>query len=231
LRAGLALALILGVALAAALTGCGSSDNGVASKSASKILAASIAAADSATSVHVAGKNSQGPLSLTVNLDLASNGGRARVSALGAAYELIRLGNTLYLKGNSAFDTRLDSTTGLHVPKGVWLKAPADSGPTAQLASFTDLRGELKRLLNTTNPVVTGHTTTVNGQKAIELRETAKLFTGSRFIATTGKTYPIELVKRGRETGLITFSAWNQPVSLTAPRNAIAIGQLGHEGH
>ncbi|MFI4972859.1 MAG: hypothetical protein ACHP7H_09280, partial [Hyphomicrobiales bacterium] len=75
-----ALALLLTVALTAALTGCGSSGNGVASKSASEILAASKAAADSATSVHVAGKSSQGPLSITLNLDMASNGGRGQIS-------------------------------------------------------------------------------------------------------------------------------------------------------
>jgi hypothetical protein len=63
----------------------------------------------------------------------------------------------------------------------------------------------------------------VNGQKAIELKMTAKLFSGSLYIATTGKPYPIELIKRGRETGQTTFSHWNQSVSLTAPPNAIAV--------
>jgi hypothetical protein len=218
-RASASLALLL----AAALTGCGgSSGNGIASKSPSEILAASQAAAQGATSVRVAGKNSQGPLSLTLNLDLASNGGRGQVSGLGLAYELIRIGNTLYLKGNAAFDARLDSTTGLHVPQGVWLKAPA-SGQLAQLTSFTDLGGELKRLLSSTGPTTKGATTTVNGQKVIELKVSAKLFSGSLFVATTGKPYPIELVKRGRETGQITFSGWNASVSLTPPRNAIAI--------
>jgi hypothetical protein len=219
-----ALALLITVALAAALTGCGgSSGNGVASKSPSEILAASKAAADSATSVHVVSKASQGPLSLTSNLDLASNGGRGQVSGLGLAYEVIRVGNTLYVKGNSAFYTRLSATTGLHLPQGVWLKAPASGGKLAQLASFTEMSGELGRLLSSTAPITKGTTTTVNGQKAIELKMTAKLFSGSLFIATTGKPYPIELLKHGRESGQTTFSGWNAPVSLTAPPNAIAV--------
>ncbi|MFI4978707.1 MAG: hypothetical protein ACHQC8_08540, partial [Solirubrobacterales bacterium] len=201
----------------------GSSGNGVASKSASEILAASKAAAASATSVHVAGKSSQGPLSLTLNLDLASNGGRGQVSGLGLAYEVIRIGNTLYAKGNPAFYTRLSAITGVHLPQGAWLKAPASGGKLTQLASFTNLSGELGRLLSSTGPITKGATTTVNGQKAIELKETAKLFSGSLFIATTGKPYPIELLKRGRESGQTTFSHWNQAVSLTAPANAIAI--------
>jgi hypothetical protein len=210
--------------IALVLTGCGgSSGNGIASKSASEILAASRAAAESATSVHVAGKSAQGPLSLTLNLDLASDGGRGQVSLLGLSFELIRVGNTLYAKGNPAFYTRLSATTGLHLPQGGWLKAPASGGKLAQLASFTDLGGELARLLSSSGPVTKGAASTVNGQQAIELKESAKLFSGSLFIATSGKPYPIQLVKRGRETGQTTFSGWNVPVSLTAPANAIAI--------
>jgi hypothetical protein len=218
------LVLPLVVALAVSLTGCGgSSGNGIASKSPTDILAASKAAAASATSVHVMSKASQGPLSLTLNLDLASNGGRGQISGLGLAYEVIRIGNTLYLKGNSAFYTRLSSTTGLHLPRGAWLKAPANGGRLAQLAAFTEMSGELGRLLSSTAPITKGATTTVNGQKAIELKESAQLFSGSLYIATTGKPYPIELLKRGRESGQTTFSGWNAPVSLAAPANAIAI--------
>jgi hypothetical protein len=222
-RAGASLALLLILALA----GCGSSSgNGVASKSPSEILAASQAAAQSATSVHVAGKSAQGPLSITLNLDLASNGGRASVSVLGLAFELIRVGNTLYLKGSPAFYKRLGVAA--HVPQGTWLKAPANlgrrtGGQMAQLAAFTDLSGELKRLLSSSGPKIKGATTTVNGQKAIELKESGKLFSGSLYIATTGKPYPIKLVKRGQETGQTTFSHWNAPVLLTAPPNAIAV--------
>jgi len=216
---GASLALLLAVALA----GCGgSSGNGVTSKSPTEILAASKAGAVSATSVRVSSKNSQGPLLRTSNLELASNGGRAQVSAFGLAFELIRAGNTLYLRGTRAFYQRLGGSAA-HVPQGAWLKAPANgSVQLAQLAAFTDLSGELNRLLSTSGPTAKGATTTVNGQKAIELKETAKLFSRSLYVATTGKPYPIQLVNRGREAGLIRFSGWNEPVSLTAPPNAIA---------
>lgn len=215
-------ALLLAIALAALLSGCGSSGNGVASKSPAEILAASKAAALDASSVYVTSRNTQGPLSSSVNVELASKGGRGKVSILGSVYELIRLGNTLYLKGSLAFYKSLGVTT--HVPQNTWLKAPADSGPIAHLAVLTYLNRELEVLLSTTNPLAKGATTIVNGQKAIELKETGQIFSGSRFIATTGKPYPIEILKRGRETGQTTFSDWNQPVSLTAPVNAIPIG-------
>jgi hypothetical protein len=219
-----ALALLLTVALAAALAGCGgSSGNGIASKSDSEILAASIAAAEAASSVHVAVHNSQGRrLSVTLNLDLARNGARASISVLDFAYELIRIGDTLYVKGNPAFYRQLGGAV-RHAPQGRWLKASTSGGQLAGLASLTESSSELERLLSSRGPITKGATTTVNGQKAIELKESAKLFSGSLFIATTGKPYPIELLKRGRETGQTTFSHWNAPVSLTAPPNAIAV--------
>jgi hypothetical protein len=214
------------LALTVVLAGCGgSSNNGVASKSAAEILAASKSAADSASSVHVAGKNSQGPLSITLNLDLASNGGRGQISVLGNAFELIRVGSTLYLKGNPAFYQRLGAAA--HPPPGTWLKAPSKSGQLAQLAAFTEPTRELNTLLSTVGPAK-GATTTINGQKAIELKESGKLYSGSLYVATTGKPYPIEIVKHGRETGQITFTGWNKPVSLTAPPSAI---EISHEVH
>ncbi len=212
----------LSVVLAALLAGCGgSSDNGVASKSASEILAASRAAATGASSVRVASKSSQGPLVITVDLELASNGGRANVSLLGLTFEAIRIENTLYVKGSPAFDKRLSATLGVHLPTGVWVKAPANGGQLAQLAQFTG-PSELKLLLSTVGPVK-GATTSINGQSVIELKETGKLYTGVLYVATTGKPFPVKILKHGKESGETTFSNWNQPVTLTAPANAVAI--------
>lgn len=228
-RAGGPLALLT---VALALAGCGgSSDNGLASKSASEILAASKAAAHSASSVHIANKSSLGPLSLMLNVDLARPGGRGQVSVGELSFEVIRTGSTLYLKGNPAFEQSLRATTGLRAPHGEWLKVPINSARLAQLASVTDLSGELSRLLTRAGPISKGATTTVNGQQAIELKETTRLFSGSLYVATTGKPYPLQFVKSGRETGQTTFSGWNEPVSLTAPPNAIAGSQLGRGGH
>jgi hypothetical protein len=228
-RVGGPLALLT---IAVAFSGCGgSSESGLASKSASEILAASKDAADSASSVRIASKSSLGPLSLLLNVDLARPGGRGQVAVGGLSFEVIRTGNTLYLKGNPAFERNLRTTTGLQAPRGGWLKVPINSNQLAQLASVTDLSGELSRLLTRAGPISKGATTTVNGQQAIELKETARLFSGSLYVATSGKPYPLKFVKSGRETGQTTFSGWNEPVSLSAPPNAIAGSQLEQGGH
>ncbi len=216
--------LLVTLSLALALAGCGgSSGNGVASKSATEILAASEVAAASATSVHVLSRASQGPLVMTSDLELANGGGRAEVSLLGLSFEALRVGDMLYAKGNPAFYKNLGGAAA-KVPAGTWLKGPVNGAELAPLAAFVDLRGELRRLVGGGVPVSKGAGTAVNGQPAIELKQTGKLFTGDLLIATTGKPYPVQLIKHGRETGQTTFSDWNQPVSVTPPANAVAIG-------
>ena len=92
----LALAVALGLL---AVSGCGSSDNGVAGKSAKEILQASKAAAVGADSVHVLAKNAQGRLSFTSDLELSRDGGHARfVSLLGFHLDVIQIGETVDVK-------------------------------------------------------------------------------------------------------------------------------------
>jgi len=213
----LALATVLFSVL---LAGCGgSSGNGTASKSAPEILAASKAAVESATSVRVSGGSAQGPLKLTINLQLASNAGHAQVSLLGLEFEVIRTGGTLYLKGGPAFYRRLGIT--MNVPPGAWV-AISNPSQAAGLDAFTDLQGEVNRVLSTSTPPTKGASTTITGQPAIELKISGKLYSGSLYIATTGQPYPLQLTKSGKETSHITFSGWDQPVTIAAPTNVIA---------
>ncbi|MGP0100936.1 MAG: hypothetical protein ACLPUT_04845 [Solirubrobacteraceae bacterium] len=226
---------MLVLAPAAAFTGCGgsssgtgasSSSAGIASQSAAEIFAASQAAAKRATSVHVLGTISQGGLSLTTDLQLASDGGRAKLSLLGLRYEVIRIGNTLYVKGDATLDRRLERRTGLRLPRGRWLEGPADTGSLDRLAGLTELGSRLDLLLASAGPLTKGAVATIDGQASVELKQTAKLFTGSLYIATTGEPYPIEIVKHGQETGKIAFSGWNEPIALSAPANAIELSKL-----
>jgi hypothetical protein len=215
--------ILVTLAFAVLLAGCGgSSGNGIASKTPAEILAASKIAATSAASVHVRSSTSSGGLSLTLNVELTSNGGRGQISLIGLQFEVIRIGNVLYTKGSSGFYKRLVGAAA-HVAPGTWLKGGATGGPLAQLAFYTDLSGELDRLITSTGLIAKGATTAINGQHVVELKEAARLFSGAFFIASTGKPYPNEIVKHGRETGQTSFSGWNQPVSLIAPANAVAL--------
>jgi hypothetical protein len=222
--------LALGL-LVMSVAGCGSSDNGVAAKSASEILAATRAAAQSASSVHVvvSAKVLTGrPFKLDVRL--GKRQAHARVLFFGSGFEAIRDNNTVYIKGNTTFDERLESALGVKVPSGVWLKATTSS--LRQIGSFTDIGRELPVILSGSGKVSKGAEVKIDGQPAITIKLTRKLYTGTLYVATTGPPYPLKLTKTGEETGQTTFTGWNDPVTVSPPSKAVEIGQLQQiKGH
>ena len=218
--------------VALAIAGCGSSSsgNGVSSKSATEILTASKSAADSASSVHVTGTLASDGTPITLNLSLASgHGGRGQISEGDLSFNLIVVGDTIYIKGSPAFYKHFGGTAAAQLLQGKWLKAPVTGGELGSLAALTNFSQLLDQTLASHGTLAKGPTSTVAGAPVIELRDTSH--DGSLFVATTGKPYPIQILKHGSETGHITFTAWNQPVSLSAPSGAIDLSQLQHTGH
>jgi hypothetical protein len=219
------------VLLAVALAGCGSSSsgNGVASKTPNEILAATKVAADAATSVHVSGSVVSNGSPITLDMDLlAGQGGRGQLSENGLSFELIDTAGTVYLKGSPAFYQHIGGSAAAQLLQGKWLKGPASSSNFASLSSLIDLRQLIDTTLANQGTFAKGGTTTVNGQQVLGVTDTSK--GGTLYVATTGQPYPIEITKDGSSGGKITFERWNEPVSLTAPTNAIDITKL-QSGH
>ncbi len=221
-----ALAPLISLALATVLAGCGSSSNNIASKSPAEILAASRATALNASSVHIVSWASLGKASFKSDFELAQNAGRARLSILGVTSDVIRIGNTLYIKGNRAFRRQLERRIGVHLPEGAWIKAPATYPKLVGLAALTNVSHVSTTLPRSPAALSKGATTTINGQRAVELKQAARLYAGTLYIATTGNPYPIWHVKHGHESGQTTYTNWNQPVTLSAPANAIELSKL-----
>jgi hypothetical protein len=214
--------------LVLSVTGCGSSDNGVAAKSASEILQATRTAAQGASSVHVVtnSKIAHGE-SLALDASLAKEQGGAKVSYLGTSLEVIRSANSVYVKGNKVFAARLGAALGVKIPADTWLTSTV-KGPLAQTAAFTKITTELPLILSGTGKVTKGTSTKINGQPTITIKQQHKLYTGTLYVATTGQPYPLKLTKTGEETGEVTFTNWNDPVTVTAPAHAVNITQLQH---
>ncbi len=221
----------------ALVSGCGSQSNGVSSKTPGAIVAAATAAAAEASSVRVQTSAATGSLSSILDMRYATDGAQGHLSLLGLSLGMVRIGDTLYVSGNGRFYRQLGRSlagaTGAGVaklPAGTWLKAPANSGPLAQLGAIAEKDTELPLILGRGTPVTKGSKTSVAGRQAIELREAAKLYTGALYVATTGKPYPILQRKTGREHGQTTFTGWNRHATLTAPAGAIDLTQLEHDG-
>jgi hypothetical protein len=228
--------LLVVLLIATVLAGCGgsssSSGNGVAGKTPAQILAATKAASDTATSVHVSGSivSEKSPITLNMNL-LAGKGGRGQLSESGLAFELIQVGGTVYIKGSSAFYKHIGGTAAAQLLQGKWLKAPSTDANFASLSQLTDLRQLVDQTLTSHGSLKKTATTTIDGQKVVGVTDTTK--GGTLYIATTGKPYPVEIAKTGSSGGggKITFDRWNSPVTLAAPANAIDVAQLQSGAH
>jgi hypothetical protein len=230
-RTVIALSIALSIVLAATGTGCGSSSDTSASstlvsKDASEILEASKTAAEQASSVRVLSESGTGPLRLTLDLQLARDSGYARVKILGTSFEVIRLAETLYLRGTPRLYQRLGITD--RIPAGSWVATPAGTPRATELASSTSLAKETGLLLTSTGPITKGAATTLDGQPAIELKPSGELYTGNLYIANTGQPYPLKLERHGSVSGITTFEDWNDSVAITPPANAIHVSGLGH---
>jgi hypothetical protein len=220
--------------VAASVAGCGgssSSSNGVAAKSPEQILAAAKSAATGAASVHLAGSIvSEGkPISIDIEL-LSGKGGKGRVTLEGLAVQLIRVERAIYISGSAAFYRHIAGPAAAQLLQGKWLKAPESSGNFASLSSLTELDKLTETALAGHGTLRKGPETTIAGQKAVALQDTSK--GGTLYVAATGTPYPLEIVKQGGSgsAGSIRFDRWNQPVTLTAPADAINIDQL-QSGH
>jgi hypothetical protein len=217
-----------------ALAGCGgsggsSSGNGIASKTPAQILSAATAAADSASSVHVTGSIVSGGSPITLDLELlAGKGGRGQISENGLSFNLIQVDGTAYISGSPAFYSHFGGPAAAQLLEGKWLKAPASSGSFSTLGSLTDLNQLLDTALSDHGALTKGPTTTIDAQQVLSVTDASRA--GTLYVATTGKPYPIEISKAGKTGGKISFGAWNAPVTLQAPKNAIDLSQLESHG-
>ena len=214
---------------AGAISACGGSSspsgNGVASKSPDAIVSTATSAIDGVSSVHVSGSVVSGGTPISLDLSLVSGkGARGSMSENGLGFQLIGVGQYVYINGSPAFWSHFGGAAAAQLFQGKWLKAPASTGNFASLSSLTNLHQLLSGLLSSHGTLSKGATTTVNGQKVVPVKDTSK--GGTLFVATTGKPYPVEILKTGAAGGHITFDRFNQSVSLTAPAHSIDISQL-----
>jgi hypothetical protein len=224
-----ALALVL---TAAFLAGCGSSGeaekpNGEASKPAARVLADAKAAATGASSAHVSGSLKSGGTPITLDLSTArSKGAKGSMSTNGLSFDMVRIGDTLYVKGSDEFYKHFAGATVAQLLHDKWLKGSATQGRLTSLAPLTSLAGLFAVISSQHGKLANDGATTYNGAKVVAIRDTSD--NSKLYVAATGKPYPVAIVggKKG-QSGAITFDDWNKSVSLSAPSDAIDITQFG----
>jgi hypothetical protein len=219
-------ASVLALALLA-LAGCGSSSsgNGVASKSPEEIVTEAKTAADSASSVHVAGSVNSSGSPVTLDLNLASGkGATGQISQNGSTFKIVIDGGTAYISGSDAFYRKLGGSAAAQLLAGKWLKISTSTPEFASFGSLTNMRKLLDTVLVGHGTLQKGSTTTIGGQQAIAVNDTTR--GGTLYVATTGKPYPLQISKSGSEAGKITFDNWDEPVTITPPSSSVNLSEL-----
>lgn len=213
------------------LAGCGNSSpaakaNGEASKPAAKVLADAKAAVSTASSVHVKGSIVSGRTPITVDLSMATGkGAKGSMTTNGLEFDLVAVGDIAYIRGSDAFLKHYAGAAFAQLLHGKWLKASMRSGRFAQLAPLTNINVLFGKVASQHGKLANEGAKTYKGQKTVLIRDTSD--NSKLYVAATGKPYPVALVggKNG-QSGTVTFSDWNESVSLSAPKDAYDISKL-----
>jgi len=223
-----ALALVLAAVL---LAGCGGSKqaaapNDEASKPADQVLADSKAAATSASSAHVAGNIVSNGTHITLDLALARDkGAKGSVSINGLGFDLVKIGDTAYIKGSDAFYRHFAGSAVAQLIHGKWIKAPTTSKQFRPFAALASVSGIFAEIGAHHGRLVNDGKTTFKGQPVVVIRDASD--NSKLYVAATGKPYPVALVGgKGSQTGAVTFSDWNESVSLSAPSGALDVSNF-----
>jgi hypothetical protein len=224
--AAMARRLVLALLVVVAVAGCGggSSSNGEAKKTAGQVIADAKSAALGATIVHVTGQGTDNGTPLKIDLWIGNGKGKGHLQENGVAFDVVRVGDTTYIKGGSAFLQKFAGAGAAALLHDKWLKAPARTGQLAALASLTDKQQFFNGVLGQHGKVENKGETDYKGQKAVEIRDTTQ--GGSLFVAATGTPYPVALAG-GTQQGDILFSDWNGSETIVAPKGAVDLSSLG----
>ena len=219
---------VIALALAAMLlAGCGggSGSNGEADKTAAEILADAKQAARDAGSVSVTGTVKDQGTAIGLDLRIGEGGGTGSMTVDGTKVDIVRIGKVVYLRAGADFYQRVGAGAAAgQLLAGKWLKVSATQQDFKDIAQLTDIGEFVDQALKPEGTLSKGEETTVDGKKAIELKDSKG---GSLFVATTGTPYPLEFEGGSTTSGKVVFADWGEKVDLTAPKNPIDLQKLG----
>jgi hypothetical protein len=205
--------------------GGGAKSNGVPDMTAPQILAQMKKDVANAKSVHITGTGTTGGTQLSLDLQLQRDtGGSGHIEIGGYGFDIVRIDDKLYFKADEAALKHFAGSVVANLLAGRWFVVPAGSGGFGSFTPFTDLQKLMKQILTASGRVEKGDTTKVGDQPAQALTDTKN--GGTLYVATTGPAYPLQLKPGKKNTGSISFTDWDQPVTLTAPKDALDYKKL-----
>lgn len=219
------------VAAATSLTGCSSGEdpdagtNGVGKLSAAKIQGKAGRAADAASAVRLSGTVVSKNHTYTLDMRLKGEGGTGSVTSKGQTFQLLRIGEELYLKAGSEFWThdsgktdgkpgQSDETAAAKLD-GKYVKVPEGDPAYQQLSGFTDKDKLLDGMLTLHGTLAKGDRGTTGRLRSIKITGDEGAG-GTLSVSLEGKPYPLRL-ERGGHAGTLKLTDWNKDFPLQEP--------------
>ncbi|MFB6716648.1 hypothetical protein [Streptomyces sp. NPDC056358] len=226
-----ALAVVLCAGLTATLTACGGEDpdkgtNGVGRLTAAQIEKKAQTAAASADAVRLAGKLVSKGGTYQLDMRLREKGGTGSVVSKESTFELLRIGDDLYLKADSGFWSH-DEKPGADAHAGgaaadklqdKYVKVPEGDPTYKQLRGFTEKKTLLDGLLTLHGTLDKGDRGTVGPTRTIRIKggKGGKGEGGMLDVSLEGTPYPLRFA-RAAGGGIVTLSDWGKDFPLQAP--------------
>ncbi|MEV5354009.1 hypothetical protein [Streptomyces sp. NPDC052693] len=225
--AALALATCALLVTGTVLTGCGEEDpnegtNGVGRLPAAKIQSKTRAAAENAGAVRVHGSVVSGGRTYALDMRLKDDGGDGSVTTKGTTFELLRVGEELFVKAGADFwshggdqgEGAADAAAASKLD-GKFVKVPQGDPSYKKFSGFTDKALLLDGLLTLHGTLATDGHDEQAGVRTIRITGD-KGSGGTLEVSLEGKPYPLRLERAGG-AGTLTFSAWGEDFALREP--------------
>jgi hypothetical protein len=208
---GLVIALAVGVAVSA----CSSSPP-PGSKPAASVIPEVQTAADSATSVHVAGTVTEGTQKTTVNVSFDGSSVAGTLGAYGTSFYVLSLNGASYVKLNAGFLNAEKAPASICATVcGKYVELSA--GSTFQIASFLSMQQLIKEVFNSKDMSLVAASgcvfspATRDGQSVLACRQ------GSGELDVAAHGMPYLVYWSGPHGQHLAFSDWNAVTPPTAP--------------
>ena len=217
---------VLGLLAVLALAACGGGKktNGEEKKSAAQVVADARAAAKSASIVHVVGGGTDNGQPIKLDLWVGDGKGKGHLEEGGLSFDLVRVGNTVYVKATAAFWKQFGGAAAAALLHDKWVKVPTTQAQVQSIIGLTDKSLFLDSILGQHGKIENRGLVDHHGRQVVEIRDTTQ--GGSLFVASEGTAYPVAL-KGGKNQGDVSFTDWNANETVVAPKGAVDLSAFG----
>ncbi|MFE3097795.1 hypothetical protein ACFXG1_28720 [Streptomyces sp. NPDC059248] len=233
-RAALAAALCAG--LVAGTAGCGEKEdpdkgtNGLGKLTATEIDDRARTAADAAKAVRLSGTLVGKGGTYKLNMRLKDGGGTGSVTAGEETFELLRIGDDLYLKADADFWTTRGEDGAEPTKWGAeaadklddkYVKVPKDDPAYDQFRGFTDKDAMLEGFLGMQGELEKGDRTKIGDIRTIKV-SAGEGAGGELDVSLEGAPYPVQFARAGG-AGVLTLAEWDVDFPLAPPRQSAVV--------